>query len=550
MRKKWSKSITAIVLSIVLMLMVNMVFADETQESTLVTGYNAQTKTFSVHVNVPEAHRQFLTVVIAPQNTDIISADDLENDAIVLKTVRLDSEGKVDFKIVLPSTVTNLPRYKYSIVLNDMVRQSMFLTSAASEFSSYITSVNAGGLDEVKAFVTSISTVIDDGKAKDTNFIASYIFNIKPVVGYTDETLLNAYMVGEGLSYLKENKISAGKFFAEYSHYLDKNYIDEYESLPQETRSILDELLNDETFGNDFEPIYNDNLFIAKYASSKNAPALKSLLLEYFEANSVSIEDYNKIGNDVYKEKVFDELYKSAASKRSIADIIDAFNEEVEIQKDAAKENKGGGFSGGSSGGSSSKGFGGSSKISIMPTETAMLSYTFSDTNTHWAKTYIEKMCSEGVVNGFADGTFKPDNYVTRAEFAKMIAVVLKLDISGNADFDDVSPESWYNGYVAAVSKLDIVKGADGNFMPDKQISRQDAAVMLSRVLEYKGKTYNTTYVGFTDEKNIAEYAKDAVNGMASIGLITGDNNLFMPCDGTTRAQAVALLTRLVDYIK
>ena len=131
-----------------------------------------------------------------------------------------------------------------------------------------------------------------------------------------------------------------------------------------------------------------------------------------------------------------------------------------------------------------------------------------------------------------------------------MIVCLLNLDSKGNADFKDVADNSWYNGYVAAAAKAGIVKGTeDGMFNPNAYITRQDAAVMLARVLEYKGIAMDTKTIEFNDADSIAKYARNSVNGMANLGIISGYDGGFAPLDNTTRAQAAALLQRVAGHI-
>ncbi|MBQ4516559.1 MAG: S-layer homology domain-containing protein [Clostridia bacterium] len=552
MKSRLTKCIVSIILSAFVFAQTVVVFANDAQAQKIVTSYEASTKTFSVSGAIPAAKRKFVAVIIAPQDTAIESAIDLANREVVLKTVQIDTQGKFDFEIILPD-YADKARYKYFVFANGETKYSMFSTAKEEAVSSYLSGVNGGGINEAKAFVANSATGLDDGKTKNKEFIASYILAVKPEVGYTAEELINAYLTGEGLSYVKSGNMTTGKFLEKYCHYLDKDYLSEYEKLPLKTQAALTEAFKNNAIAKDFDTTYNNNLFVAEYVTANNATALRDVVLAYFEANDISLDAYDEIDNDVYQEKVFDELYKSCSSQKLLADILDAFAEEVENQQDAADSVGGSGSSGGGGGSSSSGkgGFGADSAVTVKPSsDSAAPTAVFKDINTHWAKSYVESMHKKGIINGFTDGTFKPDLNVTRAEFAKMIAQILALDTTGDSDFSDIADNSWYNGYVAAVAKAGIVMGTDGKFMPDKNITRQDAAVMLARVLEYKGKTYNSESFGFGDEAKIAEYAKGAVNGMAHLGLITGYNGEFAPTDNTTRGQAAALLARACDYIQ
>lgn len=246
---------------------------------------------------------------------------------------------------------------------------------------------------------------------------------------------------------------------------------------------------------------------------------------------------------------MFDNLFSGRGSVDNLEDILDEFDDAVSVQADKADNASSGSSSGGGGGGGGKKGTTGSIGTGSAPV--APSAGSFADMANHWAKADVEAMYARGIVSGFPDGSFRPGQNVTRAEFAKMIAAALGLDTSIKAEFADVDANQWYAGSVGAAVKAGIVKGTSpSTFEPEKYITRQDAAVMLARVLEYKGKSFSTASKGFNDEGSIAPYALDAVNGLANLGLINGYNGGFAPADNTTRAEAAALLLRVCDYVK
>lgn len=108
----------------------------------------------------------------------------------------------------------------------------------------------------------------------------------------------------------------------------------------------------------------------------------------------------------------------------------------------------------------------------------------FSDTSGHWAESSIQEAASMGFIKGYANGTFKPDNPVTRAEFSRMLNVVLGLTNQVSTGFQDVNSTEWYYGEVRKAVSAGFISGyADNTFRPNSKITRQEAAVMISRVL-------------------------------------------------------------------
>ena len=161
-------------------------------------------------------------------------------------------------------------------------------------------------------------------------------------------------------------------------------------------------------------------------------------------------------------------------------------------------------------------------------------------------------MAEKGIINGYADGSFRPDDAITRAEFAKIVTIAFGFtDDSAESSFEDVPENEWCYEYVSALSKLGIIKGVGENaFGKNEPISRQDMAVMLSRVMMYKGKVEAYSKPEFTDAMEIDDYAQDAVGMMQKLGVISGtNNNCFDPHGNTTRAQAAKVVSVIMDFI-
>lgn len=174
-------------------------------------------------------------------------------------------------------------------------------------------------------------------------------------------------------------------------------------------------------------------------------------------------------------------------------------------------------------------------------------SIQFSDVN-GWEKEYVYYLAERKILNGKADGLFKPADNITRAEFVKILAAVSGQDVSKSTgtSFSDVNAASWYAPYVEWAYKNGIVKGSNGNFKPSANITRQDMAVMIENFSKYMSKTVPSMEAGktFADDSRIASYAKDAVASLQKAGIISGDvNGKFLPQSSATRAQAAKMIT-------
>lgn len=173
----------------------------------------------------------------------------------------------------------------------------------------------------------------------------------------------------------------------------------------------------------------------------------------------------------------------------------------------------------------------------------------FSDIAGHWAEADILKAARAGLVNGYPDGTFRPNNFVTREEFASMLAHAIRLDSeAAELVFTDVDQiGEWAKQAIAQAAKARIIVGyPDGSFRPDANIGRAESALMLARAMGAPVETYTPT--GFADDSSIPLWSKGAVQSLAELGVVTGrSGNRFEPWASTTRAEAVVLLVRLAD---
>ena len=183
----------------------------------------------------------------------------------------------------------------------------------------------------------------------------------------------------------------------------------------------------------------------------------------------------------------------------------------------------------------------------------AMLSLTafaanFSDIEKHWAKEYIEYGVEQGYISGYEDGTFKPDKTVTRAEFSKMINNASGITATGTAkaDFTDVVKTEWYFGEVQKAENAGYITGySDGTFKPSNPVTRQEAAVILSRIVLPVKERADVTK--FADNKSIDSWANDAIAMIAAKGYIKGDEKgNFNPKGALTRSQAAKLICEFV----
>jgi len=179
-------------------------------------------------------------------------------------------------------------------------------------------------------------------------------------------------------------------------------------------------------------------------------------------------------------------------------------------------------------------------------------SSVFSDMNGHWGQKYAEALVARGVVNGYTDGTFRGDNPITRSELTKIIVEALNVPEASGKTFGDVDANSWYASYVSRAATAGVVNGFDnGNFGPTENVTRQDAVLMVYRAMKLS-QELPEGFKFFADEKDIQDYASEAIRCLGDLGIITGNGkaNQFLPKNNITRAEMAAVVCRALDYLE
>lgn len=164
---------------------------------------------------------------------------------------------------------------------------------------------------------------------------------------------------------------------------------------------------------------------------------------------------------------------------------------------------------------------------------------------THEFAFEIAYLHEAGIINGYPDGTFKPNAPVSRAHAVTMIGRALDLDDTARSTgFRDVAPSHPYSGYIASAVEEGIIKGYPDNFFrPDRITTRAHIAMMLDRALYFPEAPDNK----FRDMNKNHE-AFDAVSRLAHQGVTRGyPDNTFRPDIPVTRAQFAAFLARAIE---
>lgn len=166
-----------------------------------------------------------------------------------------------------------------------------------------------------------------------------------------------------------------------------------------------------------------------------------------------------------------------------------------------------------------------------------------------WASDAVSYLYRNGIVNGSGDNQFSPAASMSRGDFVLMVARA--FDLSGGTDnFLDVPVGSYYYDAIAAAKALGIVSGTNGYCYPDSPISRQDAMVIITRVLEAKGiplaEGSAADLEGFADAGDVSDYALISVASLVKAGIIMGSGGRLYPEDIISRAEMAVILYRVL----
>ncbi|HHW30229.1 MAG TPA: S-layer homology domain-containing protein, partial [Clostridiaceae bacterium] len=159
-------------------------------------------------------------------------------------------------------------------------------------------------------------------------------------------------------------------------------------------------------------------------------------------------------------------------------------------------------------------------------------------------------------ISGDGTGRYLPGNNITRAEFTKILAGIAGIDTAKykTSAFQDVDENAWYAPYVVWATENGIVKGyGNGLFGPDDYITREQIALMISRFASVQNYTLPEAAeaIEFADSDKISSYAREAVEKVQKAGIIngrpSGDRIVFAPLDNADRAEAAKMVAILMQ---
>ena len=178
----------------------------------------------------------------------------------------------------------------------------------------------------------------------------------------------------------------------------------------------------------------------------------------------------------------------------------------------------------------------------------------FADVGTSWYTDAVNFASSHELFKGATDTSFDPEGHMTRA---MLTTVLWRLENEAtpvaSAVFKDAGAGSWFSEGIAWASEAGIVQGyGDGTFGPDDSITREQLATMLYRYAKHAGMNTKSSkgLSGFADQNSVSGYALEAMQWAVATGLVQGKNNgLLDPAGNATRAEVAQIAQRLITLM-
>lgn len=179
----------------------------------------------------------------------------------------------------------------------------------------------------------------------------------------------------------------------------------------------------------------------------------------------------------------------------------------------------------------------------------------FADMKGHWAEADVKLLADKLVVQGAEAGEFAPERRVTRAEFAALLVRALGLrEADAGRPFSDVQPADWFAGAASATQRAGLIGGyEDGTFRPNEYVTREQMVAMIARALQAGGrpaKADRDRLAPFADQGELAEWAVEPAARALEAGIVGGrTQDAFAPREYATRAESAAMLIRMLRYL-
>lgn len=339
------------------------------------------------------------------------------------------------------------------------------------------------------------------------------------------------------------------------SSYLGELYL-KLDKLSEDETNKLDSLLKSADYkGRSLSDIFAEKYIMSKLLYADTRLKMKEIIMQYHTQLGINISKGSSFDKvlDERKYIIYEGIMKEISDDNVLSDIKSYFTKYV--KKALNVPNEGGSSSSKDSSSSSISGQNLTNPNTTTTTPSQSIADNtvktpdFYDMNGHYAFESVKELAKSGIINGYADGSFKPDSKVTRAEFCKIVALAFNFDLNNKVNFNDVDEFSWYAQCVSSLAQNNIVTGYNGLFMPNDYITREDAAVIIHRIFTHKNIEIINNEKQFADTDNMSNYAKSSIGILANASIINGDGTKFYPKNTISRGETAMLVNNALKYV-
>lgn len=176
----------------------------------------------------------------------------------------------------------------------------------------------------------------------------------------------------------------------------------------------------------------------------------------------------------------------------------------------------------------------------------------YNDIDSHWGRFAIESVSYAGLFNGISEKMFGPDRTMTRAMVITVLGRLDDVELTGRTtEFKDVTPGAYYEEYVAWGLENKIVNGtSEDEFSPNKEITREEIAVMMANYIKYKNYKYELKDVNFSDKDQISSWALESVKILNNLEIMQGNaDGSYNPKKVATRAEIATVFNNYLNFL-
>ncbi len=178
---------------------------------------------------------------------------------------------------------------------------------------------------------------------------------------------------------------------------------------------------------------------------------------------------------------------------------------------------------------------------------------SFSDVRGYWGEPYVNELASRDVIGGFPNGSFGPNDDITRAQFAAIVVKALGLRAQGGGKvFVDVPSNHWAANAIATASNAGLIGGfPDGTFGPAQSITRAQALVILSKALGSRVPAGGNGLNRYSDANAVPSWAQASINQSANANIIVSfpDPSQIRPNATATRGEVAGLMYQTLNAL-